>query len=170
MTQANLPSNRRKVILCGPAGSGKTALLKKMRTNQFEEKYVATMGVEVHPIVHGSKVFNVWDCAGSEKFSGIREGYYIGGQVAIVMYNINANDDINYHEDGDFSTKDYVASLRETCGNIPIIICGNKSDLGVWANSNNNLNMGQNNIYYHHITTKNDTGIARLLDMINNLT
>ena len=46
---------------------------------QFEKKYVATLGVEVHPLEfhtnRGQLVFNVWDTAGQEKFGGLRDGY-----------------------------------------------------------------------------------------------
>lgn len=49
----------------------------------------ATLGVEVHPLEfhtnRGQLVFNVWDTAGQEKFGGLRDGYYIQGQCAIIM-------------------------------------------------------------------------------------
>lgn len=45
---------------------------------------VATLGVEVHPLVfhtnRGAIRFNVWDTAGQEKFGGLRDGYYIQGK------------------------------------------------------------------------------------------
>ena len=50
-------------------------------TGEFEKKYVATLGVEVHPVSfqtnRGQIQFNVWDTAGQEKFGGLRDGYYI---------------------------------------------------------------------------------------------
>ena len=45
----------------------------------------ATLGVEVHPLVfhtnRGPIKFNVWDTAGQEKFGGLRDGYYIKGEL-----------------------------------------------------------------------------------------
>ena len=39
----------------------------------------ATMGVEVHPLDFQTNLgpirFDVWDCAGQEKFGGLRDGY-----------------------------------------------------------------------------------------------
>src|SRR5690606_38462866 len=32
-----------------------------------------------------SVVYSVWDCAGQEKFGGLRDGYYIGASAAIIM-------------------------------------------------------------------------------------
>ena len=43
-------------------------------TGEFEKKYNATVGVEVHPLQfqtnRGLIVYNVWDTAGQEKFGG----------------------------------------------------------------------------------------------------
>ena len=44
--------------------------------SEFEKKYIATVGVEVHPLKfhtnRGVLCFNVWDTAGQEKFGGLR--------------------------------------------------------------------------------------------------
>jgi len=73
-----------KCVLVGDGGTGKTTFVKRHLTGEFEKKYVATLGVEVHPLVfyttRGVIRFNVWDTAGQEKFGGLRDGYYI--QVA----------------------------------------------------------------------------------------
>ena len=69
----------------GPFLSGKTTFVKRHLTGEFEKKYVATLGVEVHPLVfhtnRGAIRFNVWDTAGQEKFGGLRDGYYIQVRV-----------------------------------------------------------------------------------------
>lgn len=70
-------------MLVGDGGTGKTTFVKRHLTGEFEKKYVATLGVEVHPLVfhtnRGPIKFNVWDTAGQEKFGGLRDGYYIQG-------------------------------------------------------------------------------------------
>ena len=38
-----------KLILVGDGGVGKTTFVKRHLTGEFEKKYVATLGVEVHP-------------------------------------------------------------------------------------------------------------------------
>ena len=55
---------------------GKTTFVKRHLTGEFEKKYNATIGVEVHPLKfqtnRGLIVYNVWDTAGQEKFGGKR--------------------------------------------------------------------------------------------------
>ena len=52
-----------KVCLFGDY-SGKSTYLKSLLIGDFEKKYIATLGVEVHPLTfyttRGSITFNVW--------------------------------------------------------------------------------------------------------------
>lgn len=77
MDQQSVPTW--KLLLVGDGGTGKTTFVKRHRTGEFEKKYIATQGVEVHPLGfmtnYGPIVFKVWDTAGQEKFGGLRDGY-----------------------------------------------------------------------------------------------
>ena len=48
----------------------------------------------MHPLAfttnRGPITFNVWDTAGQEKFGGLRDGYYIQGQCAIIMFDVTS--------------------------------------------------------------------------------
>ena len=56
--------------------------------------HAATIGVEVHPLDfttnRGKLRFYCWDTAGQEKFGGLRDGYYIHGQCAIIMFDVTS--------------------------------------------------------------------------------
>jgi len=91
-----------------------------------KKKYNATVGVEVHPLQfqtnRGLIVYNVWDTAGQEKFGGLRDGYYIGGQCAIIMFDVTSR--ITYK-----NVPNWHKDLIRVCENIPIVLCGNKVDV-----------------------------------------
>ncbi|KAG5220908.1 GTP-binding nuclear protein [Salix suchowensis] len=65
----------RSLILCS---------VQRHLTGEFEKKYIATLGVEVHPLTFstnfGTICFNVWDTAGQEKF----------GQCGIIMFDVTS--------------------------------------------------------------------------------
>lgn len=115
-----------KLVLVGDGGVGKTTFVKRHLTGEFEKKYNATVGVEVHPLQfqtnRGLIIYNVWDTAGQEKFGGLRDGYYIGGQCAIIMFDVTSR--ITYK-----NVPNWHKDLIRVCENIPIVLCGNKVDV-----------------------------------------
>jgi GTP-binding nuclear protein Ran len=124
MAQEQVPQF--KLILVGDGGVGKTTFVKRHLTGEFEKKYVATMGVEVHPLKFhtnlGKVIFNCWDTAGQEKFGGLRDGYYIGGNAAIIMFDVTSR--VTYR-----SVPHWYKDLNRVCESIPIVLCGNKVDV-----------------------------------------
>ncbi|XP_039164870.1 GTP-binding nuclear protein Ran1A isoform X1 [Eucalyptus grandis] len=110
-----------KLLIIGDPGTGKTTFLKRRLPEEFEEIYEPTTGVEVYPLHfftnRGMIRFDCWDTPGQ----GLRDGYYIRGQCAIIMFDVTAGSTYmnvpGWHRD-----------LYRVCENIPIVLCGNKVD------------------------------------------
>jgi GTP-binding nuclear protein Ran len=71
---------------------------------------------------HGPIKFNIWDTAGQEKLGGLREGYYIGGHCAIVMFDVCSR--ITYR-----NVPKWHKDLTRICEDVPIVLIGNKVDV-----------------------------------------
>merc|ERR1712151_1094379 len=64
----------------------------------------------------------VWDTAGQEKLSGLRDGYYIGADCAIIMFDVGSR--ITYK-----NVAKWYKDITRVCDNIPVVLVGNKVDV-----------------------------------------
>ena len=117
-----------KITVIGDGGVGKTSLIKKYTQGSFQKQYIKTLGAQFSKYdekVSGDncKLF-FWDIAGQAEFSFMRPTFYKGSKAAIVVFSHASEEEksfdhiIDWHED-----------IKKYCGNIPIILFGNKIDL-----------------------------------------
>jgi len=99
----------------------------------------------------GPIIYNVWDTAGQEKFGGLRDGYYVGGQAAIIMFDVTSR--ITYK-----SVQIWHRDLTRVCENIPIVLCGNKVDVKDRKVKPKHINFHRRspNIQYYDISAKSN--------------
>eukprot|EP00389_Voromonas_pontica_P013079 GDKH01020157.1.p1 GENE.GDKH01020157.1~~GDKH01020157.1.p1 ORF type:complete len:218 (-),score=62.00 GDKH01020157.1:263-916(-) len=149
---ANVPEF--KLVLVGDGGVGKTTLVKRHLTGEFEKKYLPTLGVEVHPLLFntnfGALKFICWDTAGQEKFGGLRDGYYIQGKCAIIMFDVTSR--ITYK-----NVPNWHRDLTRVCENIPIVLVGNKVDVkDRQVKARNILFHRKRNLQYYDISARSN--------------
>ncbi|KAK4778042.1 hypothetical protein SAY87_018229 [Trapa incisa] len=123
----------------------------KCRTVLF---YSATIGVEVHPLDFmtncGKIRFYCWDTAGQERFGGLRDGYYIHGQCAIVMFDVTTR--LTYK-----NVATWHRDLTRVCGNILVVLCGNKVDVKTRQIKPKQVTFHRKkNLQYHEISAKSN--------------
>jgi GTP-binding nuclear protein Ran len=148
------PDVKFKLVLVGDGGTGKTTFVKRHLSGEFEKKYVATLGVEVHPLTfntnRGLVQFDVWDTAGQEKFGGLRDGYYIKGQCAIIMFDVTSR--VTYK-----NVPNWYRDLTRVCEGVPIVLCGNKVDIKDRKVKAKNITFHRKkNLQYYDISAKSN--------------
>ena len=115
-----------KLILVGDGGVGKSTFTKRHLTGEFEERYIATIGVDVQPLTFnttkGHVCFATWDTAGQEKLGPLRDCYYLRSHCAIVMFDVTSRTTFN-------NVPMWIKDVKMICPHIPIVLCGNKVDL-----------------------------------------
>lgn len=115
-----------KLVLVGDGGVGKSTYLQALLGCNFERKYMPTLGVEVFPTTvrrgNASEVkYSVWDTAGQEKLGGLREGYYIGAERVVVMFDLT--NPLSFR-----NAEKWAADVRAVVPDATIVLVGNKCD------------------------------------------
>lgn len=141
-----------KCILLGDGRTGKTTLVKRLLTGQFEQKYEPTRGVQVYSLVfqtnRGPIRFSVWDVAGQKQLGGLQDGYFIQGECAILMFDLT-----------DLSTYKHIPvwhrDVVRVCQNIPMVLCGNKVDVQNRKVKANSITFSRRkNLQYYDVSVK----------------
>lgn len=120
-----------KIVVVGGSGVGKSSLIKRHVTGEFETDHKPTLNPCVYPIEfntnYGTITFNVWDCP-----SYIDHKCYENADGAIIMFDDKLEDRIesifNFIEalkglrvNGDFESNNILDNSK-------IVICRNKID------------------------------------------
>lgn len=115
-----------KITLLGEKNVGKTSLVYRYIENKFRESYKATLGVNLlkkDMDVDGNSVSaQVWDLGGQESFRSLRKLYLEGSNGALVMFDLTERKTFD-------KLNEWIESFRESRGEQPIVLIGNKSDL-----------------------------------------
>lgn len=117
-----------KITVIGDGAVGKTSLIKKYTQGSFQNEYIATLGTQFskyEEVIDGEKVeLYLWDIAGQDSFDALRQRFYTGSSGAIIVFSHAPDQSQSF----DHVTK-WLGDLKKHCGNIPIVLFGNKVDL-----------------------------------------
>ena len=151
-----------RICLVGDGEVGKSTFVKRHKTGEFKKKYVATLGVEVHPLDfntnYGVVRFNCWDTAGQKRYYGLKDGYYIGSEGAIVMFDVTNR--LSYK-----NAKTWYAGVTDKKLNLqnnPVILCGNKVDIAQRQVVPEQISLHrEKNILYYDISAKSNYNLEK---------
>lgn len=117
-----------KVILLGDSGVGKSSLKNCYIGNKFDANYHTTLGADfsVKDIMMNEteiKLF-IWDLAGQDVFSLIRDRYYKSADGIIIVFDLLNQQSLE-------NTLQWLNEYMEnpTTEFVPILLLGNKNDL-----------------------------------------
>ncbi|KAL7719683.1 Rab6 [Entamoeba marina] len=84
--------NRYKVVFIGDCSVGKTCIIGRFTTKDYEMDYDATVGTDfITQIVDldNSKIeLQIWDTAGQERYRSLIPSYIRGASVVIIVYDV----------------------------------------------------------------------------------
>ena len=118
-----------KVIVIGDPGTEKTELLRKYASNQFEEKYLPTVGVsilkEVIELEDIDAKINLmfWDIAGQPQFYMLHRPYFNGADGIILVFDLTRTSTFSNINNW------YGSAVKYGLSGVPRILVGNKADL-----------------------------------------
>ena len=115
-----------KILLVGPPGVGKRNLTQRYCYNVFDPQDKLTIGVDFHVKtveIQGKRIkLQIWDVAGEERFRFLLPTYTLGANAAMIIFDITKFKTID-------QMYNWIQTIREKAGDIPIMLIGNKLDL-----------------------------------------
>ena len=161
-----------KIVLLGDSGVGKTCLISRIISGQFDANVNSTNGASYaskkvdYPQLGKSLVLDIWDTAGQEKYKSLTKFFYKDAAMVILVYDITRKESYDnlknfwYKEILEYGEKDIVLG-----------IAGNKSDLydeeavpekeaREWAKSINAI--------FALTSAQNNSGVTKLFEDIGN--
>ena len=116
-----------KFIIIGSSGVGKTALLKRLVEDSFNDESQSTIGVEFDSTIiqvdDRQVKLQIWDTAGQERFRSIAKAYFRNAVGVLLVYDITERKTFD-----DLST--WLNDVRALCDpNVVVQMIGNKADM-----------------------------------------
>ena len=107
-----------KLILVGDPGVGKTSILTKFVTNEFQSVYSSTIGVEfklkdIYINNNNCARLKIWDTCGQEKFRAITRQYFKNSNGFFIVFDLTNKDTIKRLIGNKVDIKDRDISISE---------------------------------------------------------
>ncbi|KAJ9473942.1 putative GTP-binding protein RHO1 (putative) [Pseudozyma hubeiensis] len=123
---------KKKLVVVGDGGCGKTCLLIVYSQNKFPEEYVPTVFENYVPIIQfeGKTIeLALWDTAGQEEYDRLRPLSYPESDVILICFAVDFPPSLANVQDKWFP------EINHFCEGVPILLVGTKTDLRKDKNS-----------------------------------
>ena len=127
MSEESESEERINIMTLGNTMVGKTSFIIKFTENNFQESYLATIGIDfkVKTVTIKDKPYKLffYDTTGQEKYKSIAFNIIKTAHGVILIYDITDKASFN-------AIPEWITSVKESKGaDFPMILCGNKIDL-----------------------------------------
>lgn len=126
---------RKKICMLGEAAVGKTSLISRYVYNEFDDKYITTLGTKVSkktiPIqisnptgdsVNTNVTIAIWDVIGQQQYHSLVLKYFKNSDGGLVVADGSRFETIEL-------MRKWISSFFNIVGKVPILLLINKSDL-----------------------------------------
>jgi small GTP-binding protein len=121
---------KKKMCVIGDAGVGKTSLIRRFVVDKFDDKYIATIGTKTSKknvtVRYADGNVNlklmIWDILGQKSFSELQKSAYKGASGAFIVLDLTRRETLH-------TFKNWLSSLYNVTGTIPVVVLANKNDL-----------------------------------------
>ena len=120
-----------KICLVGEGAVGKTCLIRRFIHDQFDDRYISTLGAKVSKkeLVVGTDGepidvdMTIWDIMGEKGFRELlKEAYFHGAQGVLAVCDVTRMETLT-------DLDEWVAAVVKVTGKIPVEFLANKVDL-----------------------------------------
>ena len=119
-------AEQKKILLLGDGAVGKTSLVHRYVEGQFQDRYKATIGVDIFSKTintpNGDVDLQLWDLSGQTHFSAVRGKFYQKASGALLVFDLTNR---NSFENLDTWIKEASGNV----GDLTMVVIGNKVDL-----------------------------------------
>lgn len=157
------------IVIVGDGFVGKSALISKYAVNDFQAKYIVTVGIDYYEKeeeISNEKIkVKIWDTAGQERYQGLTKSFYKYGNGIILTYDVTNRESFN-------NLKKWIDSIMNfKKENATIIIVGNKIDLSRQVSKEDAVELARRNRYkYFETSAKTGKGVNKcFLYLINKI-
>lgn len=117
---------RKKILLIGDFGVGKTSLIRRYVDNAFDDKYMTTIGVKISKkLLHIDDIeceLLIWDIEGATTTKSIPHSYFKGASGAIFVADVTRHETV-------LGINEHVNTFMMLNQDAKYVIAYNKADL-----------------------------------------